>query len=245
MDEGVGVGKHVAPALDRQNRNNRWHTLFMLKKTRITLLPAAVVAVALASAPTGHAAVGQMLNMLPSGGISCDQAANHWTSDADYQAKVAQAQAIAAMDPRGNEILAALGRVDAAAEQCGLKGTTGGSAGGNAGSGTPAGAGEAGGSATTSDPDSPTGSNGAGASGGGGGGSASGSAENGGSAAPARGSGGTADAPVTDAESILGPIRDNPATPMRTIEVLGQGQIEVADADAMMSNFLRQFTIIV
>lgn len=206
-------------------------------------MPAAVVAVALAAAPASHAAVGQMLNMLPSGAISCDQAANHWTSDADYQAKVAQAQAIAAMDPRGNEILAALGRVDAAAEQCGLKGTTGNSA--------PTDAGEVGGSATNSGPDSPAGSDGAeasedpGTTGGAAGSSTSGSAESGGSAAPARGSGGTADAPVTDAESVLGPIRDNPGTPMKTIEVLGQGQIEVADADAMMSNFLRQFTIIV
>lgn len=62
---------------------------------------------------------------------------------------------------------------------------------------------------------------------------------------PSAGSGGTPDAPVTDAEAVLGPIRGNPGTPMKTIEVLGQGQVEVADADAMMSNFLRQFTIVI
>lgn len=238
MEEGVGKPEGRR-SLILETTTTGGILFFMLKNTRITLLPAAVVAVALASAPAGHAAVGQMLNMLPSGAISCDQAANHWTSDADYQAKVAQAQAIAAMDPRGNEILAALGRVDAAAEQCGLKGTTGNSA--------PADTGGGNGSATNSGPDSPAGSDGAGTAEdpGNTGGAASGSAESEGSAAPVRGSGGTADAPVTDAESVLGPVRDNPGTPMRTIEVLGQGQIDVADADAMMSNFLRQFTIIV
>lgn len=212
----------------------------MLKKIRNTVLPAAVVAATLGLAPTGHAAVGQMLTMLPSGAISCDQAASQWTSDADYQAKVAQAQAIAAMDPRGQEILAALGRVDAAAEQCGLKGTTGGGAAGQADSaGTTDGAGGAGGAV---EPDNPVSSDdgGAGAPDGAPGISAGST----GSVAPASGSGGTADTPVTDAEAVLGPIRNNPGTPTKTIEILGQGQVEVADADAMMSNFLRQFTII-
>lgn len=209
----------------------------MLKKSLRTLLPAAVLATTFGFTPlTAQAAVGELLGQLPTGEISCEQAAAHWTSDGDYQARVAQAQTLAAIDPRGGQILAALGRVDAAAEHCGLKGTvstdnTGGAEDTDAAE-TPA-EGAAGGAVGTAEtPETPA-TPGAG----------TGSPAQ--PAAPAPGGGGTPEAPVTDAEAVLGPIRNQPAVPTKTIEVLGQGQVEVADADAMMSNFLRQFTIII
>lgn len=229
-----------------RNYNHRWHTLPMLKNSMRTLLPAVVGAamLGLVSLPTADAAVGEMLGRLPAGEISCDQAAAHWTSDADYQARVAQAQTIAAIDPRGGQIVAALGRVDAAAERCGLKGTvnTGGTDADADGTGsTPGDAGQPGteGAGGSTDSNTPGGSGNAGDApdtGTGGPGSNPG--------IPPMGGGGTPEAPVTDAEAVLGPIRNNPTTPTKTIEVLGQGQVEVGDADAMMSNFLRQFTII-
>ncbi|MFP7365248.1 hypothetical protein SFC07_05635 [Corynebacterium callunae] len=182
----------------------------------------------LSTVPASHAAVGAMLAQVPSGDISCDTAAAYWTSDADYQNKVAQAQALAAFDSRGNEILAALARVDAAAESCGLKGTVGSAATESATeSGTGAGTG-------TSDS---TGTTGTGA------GAASGAGST--TATPTPGASGTVDSPITDAAAVLGSVRSNTGTPMKTIEILGQGQVEVADADAMMANFLRQFTMIV
>lgn len=225
----------------------------MLKNSsRRALLPAAIIAVTigLAPLPAAHAAVGEMLNRLPAGEISCDQAAAHWTNDADYQARVAQAQTIAAIDPRGGQIVAVLGRVDAAAERCGLKGTvsTGGVAGDNSGEGsagdTAPGAGTAGGEGQGAAAGGSDGGPGDAATPGAseGSGDSSGSSEQ---SAPPVGGGGTPEAPVTDAEAVLGPIRNNPSTPTKTIEVLGQGQVEVADAEAMMANFLRQFTIII
>lgn len=214
----------------------------MLKKSSRMHMAVAVGVATLLLAPTrADAAVAGMLSQLPSGEISCDTASAYWTNDADYQARVGQAQAIAALDPRGNEILAALGRVDAAAERCGLKGTTG------TGSGVPDAVG--GGNAArqpTNGGVSPGNPGGSGAADGPAG--ATGAAGADGSAAattPPAGSGGTPQAPVTDAEAVLGPIRGNPGTPMKTLEILGQGQVEVADADAMMSNFLRQFTIVI
>lgn len=216
------------------DRTYWWHTLPMLKTSQRTILPAVLTAavIALAPLPTGNAAVAEMLSRLPSGEISCDQAAAHWTSDADYQAKVAQAQTLAAFDPRGGQILAALGRVDAAAESCGLKGTVGapineseGTPDAGVPAGTPASEPDAPGSQQTPTAEAATGSPA--------------------DTTPVSGAGGTPDAPVTDAEAILGPIRNNAAVPTKTIEILGHGQVEVADAEAMMSNFLRQFTIII
>lgn len=235
----------------------------MLKKSSRTVMAVAVGVATLLLAPTrADAAVAGMLSQLPSGDISCDTASAYWTNDADYQARVGQAQAIAALDPRGNEILAALGRVDAAAERCGLKGTAG------TGGGVPdapagGGAAQPGGGVAEQPGGGPGGAAGNGGAGNGAGqpanggvspgdpGGTAGSAGGAGAAgagavtSPSAGSGGTPDAPVTDAEAVLGPIRGNPGTPMKTIEVLGQGQVEVADADAMMSNFLRQFTIVI
>ena len=232
----------------------------MLKKSSRTVTAVAVGVATLLLVPArADAAVAGMLNQLPSGEISCATASAYWTNDADYQARVGQAQAIAALDPRGNEILAALGRVDAAAERCGLKGTvgTGGTGGqvpdaaGGGGAAEQPGDGPDGGAGNGTgqpadggiSPGSPSGAGGSGNAAGVAG--APGAADSAGSVAPpSTGAGGTPDAPVTDAEAVLGPIRDNPGTPMKTIEILGQGPVEVADADAMMSNFLRQFTII-
>ncbi|WJY73062.1 MULTISPECIES: hypothetical protein [Corynebacterium] len=66
--------------------------------------------------------VDRALTALPKGQISCAQATKYWTNTADYNRKVAQARALAAVDPRGPQILAALARVDEAANRCGLKG---------------------------------------------------------------------------------------------------------------------------
>ena len=69
--------------------------------------------------------VDRALAALPKGQISRAQATKYWTNTADYHRKVAQARALAAVDPRGPQILAALARVDEAANRCGLKGGVG------------------------------------------------------------------------------------------------------------------------
>ncbi|EEW48759.1 hypothetical protein HMPREF0290_2640, partial [Corynebacterium efficiens YS-314] len=74
----------------------------MLKKSSRTVMAVAVGVATLLLAPArADAAVAGMLNQLPSGEISCATASAYWTNDADYQARVGQAQAIAALDPRG------------------------------------------------------------------------------------------------------------------------------------------------
>lgn len=91
-----------------------------------TLALTGILAGTVALAPAANAdAIDDTLAKLPSGPISCDQASRYWTNDADYQQKVRQANAIAAFDRRGPQILDALGRVDEAATRCGLKGTQG------------------------------------------------------------------------------------------------------------------------
>ena len=91
-----------------------------------TLALTGIMAGTVALAPTAGAdAIDDTLAKLPSGPIPCDQASRYWTNDADYQQKVRQANAIAAFDRRGPQILDALGRVDEAATRCGLKGTQG------------------------------------------------------------------------------------------------------------------------
>lgn len=67
-------------------------------------------------------AIDRALAALPAGQISCEQARSYWTNTADYNRKVAQARAVAMVDPRGPQILSALGRIDEAANRCGLKG---------------------------------------------------------------------------------------------------------------------------
>ena len=68
--------------------------------------------------------IDRALAAVPAGQISCAQASKYWTTTADYNNKVAQARAVAAFDPRGGQILAALGRIDEAANRCGLKNGT-------------------------------------------------------------------------------------------------------------------------
>lgn len=88
-----------------------------------TLAMTATLAGTVALAPTAGAdAIDDALAKMPSGPIPCDQASRYWTNDADYQQKVRQARAIAAVDRRGPQILDALSRVDEAANRCGLKG---------------------------------------------------------------------------------------------------------------------------
>ncbi|MDO5513215.1 hypothetical protein [Corynebacterium sp.] len=90
-----------------------------------TLIASAGLAVGLGvlSPATASAdAVDDLLNRFPSGQISCEQARGYWTNESDYNNKRAQAQAVAAFHPRGGEIRAALGRVEEAANRCGLKG---------------------------------------------------------------------------------------------------------------------------
>ena len=88
-------------------------------KIRTLLLATALTATL---APAAQAdAIDDTLAKLPSGPISCDQAAKYWTNDADYQQKVRQAQTVARFDSRGPQILDALSRVDEAATRCGLK----------------------------------------------------------------------------------------------------------------------------
>lgn len=94
----------------------------MVRMKRILLTAALAGGLALAPA-TAHAdVVDKALAALPAGQISCDQASRYWTNEADYNNKVAQANALAAFHPRGGEVRAALARVDEAANRCGLKG---------------------------------------------------------------------------------------------------------------------------
>ncbi|MEJ5927909.1 hypothetical protein WG915_04660 [Corynebacterium sp. H128] len=78
----------------------------------------------IAAAPAvAHAdQVDQALAALPAGQISCEQATKYWTNEADYNDKVAKAQMLAMVDSRGPQIQDALGRIDEAANRCGLKG---------------------------------------------------------------------------------------------------------------------------
>lgn len=91
-----------------------------------TKIRAGIVSCTLAAtlmAPAAHAdMIDNALNAIPNGQISCEQASKYWTNTADYNNKVAQARAVAAFDARGGQIIAALSRIDEAANRCGLKG---------------------------------------------------------------------------------------------------------------------------
>ena len=92
--------------------------------TARSLALATAVAGTIALAPAAQAdAIDDALAKLPSGPIPCDQAKRYWTNEADYNSKVRQAQTLAMFDRRGPQILEALGRVDEAANRCGLKGS--------------------------------------------------------------------------------------------------------------------------
>ncbi|MBF4553298.1 hypothetical protein [Corynebacterium suicordis] len=94
-----------------------------MTKTKRFGVTAALFTVLCSSSPAvaNADAIDRALNALPAGQISCEQARNYWTNTADYNNKVAQARALALVDPRGPQILAALARVDEAANRCGLK----------------------------------------------------------------------------------------------------------------------------
>lgn len=83
------------------------------------------MAATLSTGVAGADAIDDALAKLPAGQISCEQASRYWTNDADFNTKKRQAQTIAAFDRRGPQIQAALGRVEEAANRCGLRGTTG------------------------------------------------------------------------------------------------------------------------
>lgn len=184
----------------------------MLKFPARFLTPITVGAVlfTLAPVPSGNAAVGALLSQVPQGEISCATAQAYWTNDADYQSKVAQAQALAAFDERGNQILSALAQVDAVAESCGLKGTVG--------------------DATVSDESEVI--------------ETAEGAVNSQNTDTSEGADttGTSNSPITDANAVFSTTEE---VPTKSIEVLGQGQVEVPDAEAMVKNYLRQLTIIV
>lgn len=95
-----------------------------MNKTKRFAASAALATVLCSTSPAvaNADAVDRALNALPAGQISCQQARSYWTNTADYNNKVAQARALALVDPRGPRILSALARIDEAANRCGLKG---------------------------------------------------------------------------------------------------------------------------
>lgn len=94
-----------------------------IRSRSLTTAATAAIAGSLVLAPAAKAdLIDDALAALPAGQISCSQASKYWTNEADYNSKVRQAQTIARFDSRGPQILEALGRVDEAANRCGLKG---------------------------------------------------------------------------------------------------------------------------
>ena len=95
----------------------------LTRRSVTTGLATAAMAVTLASPLTAHAdIVDDALAKLPSGPITCEQANQYWTNEADFNSKRTQALAVAPFHPRGGEIRAAIGRIDEAADRCGLRG---------------------------------------------------------------------------------------------------------------------------
>ena len=95
----------------------------LTRRSVTTGLATAAMAVTLASPLTAHAdIVDDALAKLPSGPITCEQANQYWTNEADFNSKRTQALAVAPFHPRGGEIRAAIGRIDEAANRCGLRG---------------------------------------------------------------------------------------------------------------------------
>lgn len=94
-----------------------------IRSRSLTAAATAAIAGTLVLAPAAQAdLIDDALAKLPAGQIPCSQASKYWTNEADYNAKVRQAQTVARFDSRGPQILEALGRVDEAANRCGLKG---------------------------------------------------------------------------------------------------------------------------
>lgn len=94
-----------------------------IRSRSLTTAATAAIAGTLVLAPAAKAdLIDDALAKLPAGQIPCSQASKYWTNEADYNSKVRQAQTVARFDSRGPQILEALGRVDEAANRCGLKG---------------------------------------------------------------------------------------------------------------------------
>ncbi|MEH0147862.1 hypothetical protein V6D40_09365 [Corynebacterium sp. Q4381] len=94
-----------------------------IRSRSLTTAATAAIAGTLVLAPAAQAdLIDDALAKLPAGQIPCSQASKYWTNEADYNSKVRQAQTVARFDSRGPQILEALGRVDEAANRCGLKG---------------------------------------------------------------------------------------------------------------------------
>lgn len=83
-----------------------------------TALTATLASPAIASADV----VDDMLAKMPSGQISCSQAESQYTNASDYNSKKQQALAVANFHSRGDEIRAAISRMDEAIARCGLNG---------------------------------------------------------------------------------------------------------------------------
>lgn len=108
-----------------------------VRARRLAVTVAAVGVLSFAAPATASAdQVDDILNALPAGQITCEQAQRYWTDEADYNSKVTQANALALFDSRGPQIKAALARVDEAANRCGLKGGGAAATGNNAGTPT-------------------------------------------------------------------------------------------------------------
>lgn len=98
-----------------------------LKLAVATAVSGAALTLAAPVAPIASAdAVDNALARIPAGQISCEQAREYWTTEAEYQSIRSQATAVAPFHPRGAEIRAALNRVEEAANRCGLRGTSAG-----------------------------------------------------------------------------------------------------------------------
>lgn len=96
-----------------------WNRSLKTSLATVGLATAAAIAIpATASADI----VDDALARIPAGEISCEQANQYWTTEAEYNSYANQARAAAFFHPRGGEINDALVRIDAAAERCGLKG---------------------------------------------------------------------------------------------------------------------------
>lgn len=91
-------------------------------KTGLATAGAATAFAALVPSTASADIVDEALAMVPEGQISCAQANQYWTTEAEYNGYVQQARGVAAFHPRGGEINEALARIDEAADRCGLKG---------------------------------------------------------------------------------------------------------------------------
>lgn len=96
-----------------------WNRSLKTGLATVGLATAAAIAIpATASADI----VDDALARIPAGEISCEQANQYWTTEAEYNSYAAQARLAAVFHPRGGEINNALARIDEAANRCGLKG---------------------------------------------------------------------------------------------------------------------------